>query len=260
MRTENDASLDPRQVRDKALGLRESVNSARLRMISQREQLARLRAEVTVLRELAALGAAPPAVSSVPSPLPVRADAPRPALAVPVPALPAPAPVVKEAAADSAPAAASFRTDFGPFARRAAPYAAIMAFAVAFELRPAPRPSGLPLSAADAAAPKPAPDAVRPAPAVLEDDGADEALLLVHEWRLPGDERTVAERLDDGVQLPGAEPAWSAERTGERVYRVSYRPPAGEPVYDFDVDLDARRVDPTPDTAELIAPRLTARR
>lgn len=275
MRTENDASLDPRQVRDKALGLRESVNSARLRMISHREQLARLRAEVTVLRELAALGAAPPAVSSIPSPLPVRADAappapvamvsappaPMPVLAVPVPALAVPAPVVKEAAADSAPAAAPFRADFGPFARRAAPYAAIVAFAIAFELKPAPRPSaGLPLAAADAAAPQPAADAARPAPLAFADDGADEALLLVHEWRVPGDERTIAERLDPGVQLPGAEPAWSAERTGERVYRVSYRPPAGAPAYDFDVDLDARRVDPTPDTAELIAPRLTARR
>lgn len=267
MRTENDETTrDPREVRDKALGLRESVNVARMRMISQREQLARLRAEVTVLRELAALGAAPPPTAAVPSPLPVRADArplPVPAPAVSVPPLPAlpvvAAPVAKEAAADSAPSAAPFGTDYGPLARRAAPYAAIAVFAVALQMRPAPAPAaGLPLSAADHAVPKPVPGSVAAAPA--EDDGASEALLLVHEWRLPGDERTVAERLDDGVQLPGAEPAWDAERTGDRVYRVSYRPPAGEPTYDFDVDLDSRRVDPTPETADLIAPRLTARR
>ncbi len=240
-----DASIDPRDVRDKALGLRESVNAARARMSAQREQLERLRAEVTVLRELAALGAAPPAASAVPSPLPRYV----------------PAPVVKEAAADSAPVAVPFRTDARSFARQALPYAAIVVFAVAFQLKPAPRPAaGLPLSDAEAAAPKPLASPPSPAPLASEDDGADQALLLVNEWRLPGDERTIVERLDNGVQLPGAEPAWSAERTGERVYRVSYRAPDGAPAYDFDVDLDARRVDPTPGTAELLAPRLTARR
>ena len=198
-------------------------------MSAQRDQLARLRAEVTVLRELASLGAAPPACSSIPSPLPacVRAA------------------VVKEASEDSAPSEASFRTELHPFARRAAPYAAIVAFAVAFQLKPAPRSA--------AGAPPPAPPAA-------QDDGADEALLLVHEWRLPGDERPSVERFDNGVRLPGREPAWKAEVAGERIYRVSYRASDDAPRYDFDVDLNARRVDPTPETADLLAPRLTARR
>lgn len=240
-----DSAIDPRDVRDKALGLRESVNAARARMSAQRDQLARLRAEVTVLRELAALGVAPPAVSSIPSPLPSYV----------------PAPVVKVAAPDSAPVAVPFRTDLRPFARQAVPYAAIFIFAVAFQLKPAPRPVvGLSLSDAEPVVPKPIASASSLAPLSAEDDGADQALLLVNEWKLPGDERTLVERFDNGVQLPGAQPAWTAERTGDRVYRVSYRSPEGTPSYDFDVDLDARRVDPTPDTAELLAPRLTARR
>jgi hypothetical protein len=41
---------------------------------------------------------------------------------------------------------------------------------------------------------------------------------------------------------------------------VNFKPSRSELGYDFDVDLAARRVDPTPDTAELISPRLASRR
>jgi len=242
----SDATTNPWELRDKALSLRESVNSSRARMAAQREQLARLRAEVTVLRELAARGAvaAPPAAAAIPSPLPSRI----------------PAPAAEEAVADSAPATAPFGAGRGLFSARAVPYAAIFLLAVGLQFKPGPRPAaGLPLTAAAPAAPRPAADAPAPAPSAVDDDRAAEALLLAHEWRLPGDETPLSERLG-GVDLPGTSPAWSAEPAGERVYRVSYRAPDGSAAYDFDVDLDARRVDPTPETAELLAPRLTAQR
>ncbi|MDE2491728.1 MAG: hypothetical protein KGM24_12850, partial [Elusimicrobia bacterium] len=91
-------------------------------------------------------------------------------------------------------------------------------------------------------------------------DDAAEALLLAHDWRLPGDARTLAGRLGPGQDLPGARPSWTAARTGERSYRVAFRPGAGRPDYEFDVDLDARLVEPTPDTARLLAPRLLVAR
>jgi len=93
-----------------------------------------------------------------------------------------------------------------------------------------------------------------------DDGGSEEALLLAHDWRMPGDERTIADRLGSGTVPPGSKPEWTAERTGERTYRVTFTPSGTETGYDFDVDLSSRRVDPTPETAELISPRLTAQR
>lgn len=141
---------------------------------------------------------------------------------------------------------------------QAVPYALILGVLIASQPQLTSRPAPPVLVSAPLHAP--VPDA-SPTTPTLEDDGASEALLLIHEWRLPGDERTVAERLDSsGVNPPGSRSAWTAERTGERVYRVSFHPGTDAPSYDFDVDLDSRRVDPSPETAELIAPRLVSRR
>lgn len=202
---------DLADLRDKALGLRESVNGTRARLYNQRETLRRLRAEVAALKELARTGA----------------------------------PIAEEAAPDSR------RVSLSQFL----PYAALAVFAVAAQL-PQRRPAALPAIAAPARLLRAEP----PAEAATDDDRGDEAIALVHEWRVPGDDRPIFERLQQAPELPGTRPAWSVERTGESTYRVSFRPAQAETAMEFDVDLDARRVDPSTSTAELLAPRLTARR
>jgi hypothetical protein len=220
MRTpyDNSEAVDPADLRDKALNLRESVNSSRARMSSQRERLERLRREIAALRALAGR--------------------------------PVPAPVSKEPAPVSASAAASFRT--GP-----APYVAIFFAAVGLQVH-----ASHPAASRPALPPIPETAAVSsPAPLLNDmDGGADEALLLAHDWRLPGDERTLSERLGAGTTPPGSKPEWTAERTGDRTYRVTFTASGTELGYDFDVDLATRRIDPTPETADLISPRLTAQR
>lgn len=254
-RNETEAPSDPLILRDKALNLRESVNSSKARLFAQRERLNRLRAEVSALRALAETRpAAPAAAAPAPAALPARSAA--------VAVAPRPAPILKEAASDSAPAAVSFRLDAPSLPRRAAPYAALLAVAVGVQFAASPRTETPAPEPGVAAAVRSAADAslAIPAEETAEDDGAQQALLLVHEYRLPGDERPLAERLNAAPNPPGSRPAWTAERTGERTYRVSYQPADADISYDFDADLDARRVDPTPETAELIAPRLASRR
>ncbi|MFI5346289.1 MAG: hypothetical protein ACHQ51_07940 [Elusimicrobiota bacterium] len=255
MNQEREAPADPMALRDKALNLRESVNSSRARLYAQREQITRLRAQISALRALAE--SRPPAAKA-PSPAPAPIPVPIPARAFVVPVVSRPSPVVKEIAPDSAPAAVPFRPDNAARLWKALPYAAILAVGVFVQVQPGPRrEGGVPLTAVVLAAPSPA----APAPeSVFEDDGADEALLMAHEFRLPGDERPLAERLNAGSNPPGSRPAWTAERTGDRTYRVRYQSADEAVGYEFDVDLDARRVEPTPETAELIAPRLASRR
>ena len=200
--------MQPDELRDKALNLRESVNSSRARMTAQREAMERLHREIAELR----------------------------------------ASLMKEAVSGSAPAAASFKAGARHDSWRPVPYIALFFVAVGMQFH-APRvdaPPASPVSAAPAVA--------------IEDDGAEEALLLARDWRLPGDERPLSERLGEGGDPPGAQPQWTAERTGERTYRVSFRSNGADSGYDFDVDLTARRVDPTPETAGLISPRLVSRR
>ena len=222
---DNADDVQPADLRDKALNLRESVNSSRARMTSQKARLEKLRRDIAELRSLAG----------------------RPA--------PVPAPVSKEPAPVSASAAASFRT--GPRARSwsKAPYVAIFFAAVGLQVHASkPRPAEPEMPPLPVAA-----ETTLPAPA-LDDGGADEALLLAHDWRMPGDERSIADRLGSGTNPPGSKPEWTAERTGDRTYRVTFAASGNETAYDFDVDLATRRVDPTPETAELISPRLTAQR
>jgi hypothetical protein len=200
--------VQPDELLDKTLNLRESVNSSRARMSAQRETMERLHREIAELRALA----------------------------------------LKETVSASAPAAVSFKAGGRYDSWKPVPYLALFFVAVGMQLH-APR--------VDA---PPAPTVSAAPVAAIEDDGADEALLLAHDWRLPGDERPLSERLGEGGDPPGAQPQWTAERTGERTYRVSFRPNGADSGYDFDVDLTARRVDPTPETAELISPRLVSRR
>ena len=245
MNQEREAAVDPLALRDKALNLRESINSSKARMFAQRERLTRLRAEISALRALAESRPAHPA--QAPAPIPV-----------PVPARAFIVPIVKEIVSDSAPATVSFKAGAAPSRGTVLPYALILAAAVAVQMRPVARlEGGIPLTAVVLTAPSPA--SAAPAGA-FEDDGSDEALLLAHEFKLPGDERPLAERFDTGSNPPGSRPAWTAERTGERTYRVRYQSADAAIGYDFDVDLDARRVEPTSETAELIAPRLASRR
>ena len=207
-------SFNPAELRDKALNLRESVNSSRARMSAQTEKMERLRREIAELR------------ASIDKTLP-------------------------------APAADSFKTGARYRWRKPVPYIAIFLAAVGMQLRgsrsaaPSAR-SAVPAAPVVATAPS--------TPAAIGDNGADEALLLAHDWRLPGDERPLSERLGSDTNPPGTQPEWTAEPTGERTYRVSFRPSGSDTGYDFDVDLAARRVDPTPETAELISPRLASRR
>ncbi|HAZ07787.1 MAG TPA: hypothetical protein DCZ01_04510 [Elusimicrobia bacterium] len=227
-----DAS-DLTNLRDKALGLRETVNGARARFYTQRDKLRRLREELDALRRMTA------------SPAPE-------AVAVSTP-------VVEGGALDSARAAA---TSFPAGAARGrirlarwAPYAALAVFAVASQL-PARRPAAPPANEI----PAPVLCADPALQISADDDRGNEAIALLHEWRVPGDDLPIIERLRQPSELPGARPAWTAERTGEKTYRVSFRPTQADPSLEFEVDLDARRVDPSPDTAERLAPRLTARR
>ena len=222
------------QLSDKALVLRRSVNSSRARMSAQKERLERLRREI---EELRALVEKPHAASAPAGPTLVRS-----------------APLVKEAVSVSAAATASFKTGARFDSWKPVPYIAIFFVAVGMQLHA----SRAKARAAHAAVPMTAPLAT--AAPDLDDDGAAEALLLAHDWRLPGDELPLSERLGSDTNPPGTQPEWTAERTGERTYQVTYRANRSEASYDFNVDLTARRVDPTPETAELISPRLVSRR
>jgi len=132
------------------------------------------------------------------------------------------------------------------------PYAALALFALATQV-PQRRHESFP-------AKTPAPPAPVEATLQANDDQGEEAVALVQEWRAPGDERILADRLGGTLELPGTRSPWSTERTGEKTYRVSLEARELQPRLDFDVDLDARRVDPSPDTAQFLTPSLAAQR
>ena len=143
------------------------------------------------------------------------------------------------------PATAASEANAGHDSWKPVPYIALFFAAVAMQLH-APRFQAPARAAAVPAA------AFRPPPEPVLDDGAGEALMLARDWRLPGDERPLSERLGSGENPPGAQPEWTVGRTGELTYRVSFRPRSAEAGYDFDVDLGDRRVSPTPETAKLL--------
>ena len=144
-----------------------------------------------------------------------------------------------------------------------APYAAIVVCAVVLELSGARRTAPVAPNLTALAHPAPAVvanarPAAKGAPVVTDDDRSQEALLLVHEWKLPGDAKSLGERLGSELELPGGRPSWSVERTGAHGYRVTFQPAEKDLPYAFEADIEARVVWPTAETQELLAPRFTA--
>lgn len=92
-----------------------------------------------------------------------------------------------------------------------------------------------------------------------DDDEGAQALLLAAAWRDPEDGQTLDERLGAPVDLPGAPPAWNAERTGARSYLVRRRGPAGE-IDELAVDLALGSVEPSVVTRRRRNPALVSRR
>lgn len=252
------ARLHDELLKERAEGLQEAARTAKARLAEREEALARLRAQVNSLKE---------SLAAAPAPLP---RAPAPAPVCPVPARPAPLPVpAKEAPAYSAVAKASVPRTAGRSHTRTAgwrnisAYAAIAACALLLELGGARRPATASPNLAVLAQPAPAPvsgarAAAKGAPVVVDDDRSQEALLLVHEWRLPGDEKSLGERLGGELELPGGRPAWRVERVAEHGYRVTFQPAPKDLPYAFEADIETRVVWPTPETQELLAPRFTA--
>lgn len=238
---ETTARLQAEIMRERAEGLRQAAQAAKARLAEREASLARLREQVAAIKaSLAPAPAAAPAPVPVPAPVPARIPA---RAAVPVPVS----------------AAAPVR----PGWRAAAPYAAIAACAVLIELGGARRPAPPAPNLSALAHPAPAPvtnarPAAKGAPVVSDDDRSQEALLLVHEWKLPGDEKSLGERLGGELELPGGRPAWSVERTGAHGYRVTFQPAEKDLPYAFEADIESRVVWPTPETQELLAPRFTA--
>lgn len=230
--------IDTERSLERAAELHEAAQTAKTRLAEREAALARLREQVAALKaSLASAPAAAPAIRARPLPVPLPAPAARPA--------PAPA--------RTAPAA------WRPYA----PYAAIAACAVLIELGGArqPAPAAPDLSALAHPAPAVvlnARPAAKGAPVVTDDDRSEEALLMVHEWKLPGDEKSLGERLGGELDLPGGRPAWTVERTGANGYRVTFQPGERDLPYSFEADIESRVVWPTPDTQELLAPRFTA--
>ncbi len=86
-------------------------------------------------------------------------------------------------------------------------------------------------------------------PAAVDPD-AQEAITLVQNWQLAGDEKPILGRLAEAVRNPAYPRAWSAEKTEEDSYLVIFREPAGTPVYAFEVNLESEAVQATPEAVE----------
>lgn len=229
------ARLCDELLRERAEGLHDAAQNAKSRLAERELAMARLREQVKALKS---------SLSRPPAPVAAPAAVPE-----------------KEAAMDSA----RFTTASLPRTARvwkAVPYAAIVACALILDLGGARRAPATAREFSGRA--QPAPVATREraeaegAPVAEDDDRSQEALLLVHEWKLPGDEKSLGERLGNELDLPGGRPAWSVERTGANGYRVTYQAAARDLPYSFDADIEARVVWPTPETQALLAPRYTA--
>lgn len=229
-------------LRERAEGLRDSAEASRTRLAEREASLARLRTQVAALKASLAPKAVPAKEGVLDSARFTAPSLPRPAVAAP-----------------AAPKPTSWT--------RFAPYAAIAVAALAFDLAGARRPVAAQARDMSAfARPAVAPVVLREKPAakgvpvVADEDRSQEAMLLVHEWRLPGDEQTLGERLGGALDLPGGRPAWSVERTAESSYRVTFRAGERDVPLAFEADLASRVVWPTAETQDLLAPRFAALR
>ena len=225
------ARLQAEIMRERAEGLHEAAQSAKTRLVAREEALARLRGQVAMLK--ASLHPAQPtAIQMIPS---------------------------AEPNAFPTPMARSETSHWMSYA----PYAAIAACAIILELGGAPRPAVIARNLATLVHPAPAvvlntKPAAKGAPVVVDEDRSEEALLLVHDWKLPGDAKSLGERLGSELEIPGGRPSWSVERTGAKGYRVTFQPAPKDLPYAFEADIESRVVWPTPETQELLAPRFTA--
>ena len=93
------------------------------------------------------------------------------------------------------------------------------------------------------------PPAQAPAPPPLDEKSA-EALALVRQWRMAGDDKTLFTRLGSVIQHPNGSQAWSVERLDENSYLVIYREAAGSPIYAFETRLKVKSVMPSPEATE----------
>ncbi len=94
----------------------------------------------------------------------------------------------------------------------------------------------------------------RPPPAAAPDLDAQDAVALVQEWKIAGDEVPVLERLGESVARAAGPRAWTAEKTGPDAYLVVFRERGG-PAYAFEVDLAAEEVHAVPETVDLLTLR-----
>lgn len=232
------ARLHAEIMRERAEGLHEAAQTAKLRLVQREEALVRLRGQITLLK-----------ASLNPKPAAVVVSAPIPILE-------------KEAAMDSARFTTASLPRTGHW-RSYAPYAAIAVCAVFLEIGGTHRPDFTVPNLTSLVRPAPAVVAVartsaKGTPILADDDRSQEALLLVHEWKLPGDEKTLGEHLGSEIELPGGRPAWTVERTGAHGYTVTFRESERDVPYSFEADIETRIVWPTPETQELLAPRFTA--
>jgi hypothetical protein len=230
---ETAARLSAEIMRERAEGLHEAAQSAKSRLVAREEALARLRGQVAMLK--ASLHPAPalPPAPQIPATERYREEVPLP-----------------------------HAVAMGPWMSYA-PYAVIAICAVFLEIGGAPRPAVIAHNLATLVRPAPAvilntKPAAKGAPVLIDEDRSQEALLLVHEWKLPGDEKSLGERLGGELEIPGGRPSWSVERTGAKGYRVTFQPAPKDLPFAFEADIESRVVWPTPETQELLAPRFTA--
>jgi len=129
---------------------------------------------------------------------------------------------------------------------QALPYLFIIAAGLGYGIKsqaspaPAPRPT-----ASAAAAPE---QAVVPE----NNDPANAALQLVYEYRPPGTERDILDLVGMQEAVLGPSP-WTIECASEERCNVSFNTrerTAEEPLYEFEVDLAAKTVTPSPATAQ----------
>ena len=99
-------------------------------------------------------------------------------------------------------------------------------------------------------------------PAAAEGSPENAALRIVYEHRLPGAERNVLDILGAREASLGPSP-WTIECLSEERCIVTFndgRSEAGEPLYEFDVDLPARTATPAAQTADALRGVLLAQR
>ena len=235
---QNVVRLQAEIMRERAEGLHEAAQIAKARLVEREEALVRLRGQVALLK----------ASLNPPSPPPKT-------VAISVPE--------KEADMDSARFTAASLPRTGMNWMSVLPYAAILACVAVIELGGSNRPDRVTRDLTALA--HPAPEfisnlrpAAKGAPLVADEDRSQEAMLLVHEWKLPGDEKSLGQRLGGELDLPGGRPAWTVERTAQYSYRVTFQPDDKAVPYAFEADIESRVVWPAPETQELLAPRFTA--